>query len=300
VVIPPAQLVHRYSFSSTSGDAVLDSVGTAHGVIATAASGTTNSSWTGAGQLTINTNTALVSVDTYVDLPDGLISPLTSNASFEIWATDFNSGAWARYWDFGAGAGQPNIFLDRESGGQPDRPRFDWSQGNISTPAANAVPDNTLAHIVVNYNDLDNSAELYINGVRRGQSGVVNLPLGSINDTNNWLGRSQFPDPFLVGSYDEFRIYTGLLTEAEIAKHFAIGPNQLINDVSVTTSVSGSNLTIKWPTFGAHFTLQSSPALGTGEVWSNVAVTTAQSGTNYQVTVPTTSAAQYFRMKRQW
>jgi hypothetical protein len=300
VVIPPAQLRHRYSFSATSGDVVQDSVGTAHGVIATAATGTTNSSWTGSGQLTINTNTGLGAVDTYVDLPDGLVSVLTSNATFELWVTDVSSGVWAQFWNFGSVPGQPNIFLNRQSGGQVNQPRFDWSTGNISTPAANAMASGVLTHIVGLYNDLDNAAALYINGTRVGQSGAANLALSTINDTNSWLGRSLYADPYVAAAYDEFRIYSGLLTEAEIQKHFANGPDQLINDLSLSTSVSGSNLTIRWPSYGAHFTLQSSPVLGTGASWSTVAASLAQSGTNYQVTVPITGSARFYRMLRQW
>jgi Concanavalin A-like lectin/glucanases superfamily len=298
--IPAAQLRHRYSFNATSGDIVSDSVGGSDGFVTTAATGITNSTWTGVGQLTINTNTTLGAQDTYVDLPDNMINVLTSNATFEVWATDFASGIWARYWDFGSAPGQPNIFLDQASGGQANRPRFDWSSGNISAPAANAVADGALAYIVVTYDDDENSAVLYINGTRVQQSTVAGLPLSTLTDVNAWLGRSQFPDPFLLGSYDEFRIYSGLLTAAEIQKHFLNGPNALINDVKLNTSVGTGNITIAWPTYGAHFTLQSSSTLGPSASWATVATATAQSGTNYQVTVPLTGSAQFFRMQRQW
>ena len=300
VVIPPAQLRHRYSFSASSGNVVVDSVGGANGVIATAATGITNSTWTGAGQLTINTNTTLGAVDTYVDLPDGLVSVLTSNATFELWVTDFNSGTWAQFWNFGSIPGQPNLFQNRQSGGQVNQPRFDWTTGNISTPAANAMSSGTLHYIVSLYDELDHSAELYIDGTRVGASGAANLPLGSIQDTNGWIGRSLYADPYVTASYDEFRIYSGLLTAAEIQKHYANGPNQLITDVSLSVTPSGPNLVIAWPTYGAHFTLQSSPTLGPSAVWSNVSASVTQSGTNYRVTVSPGSSAQFYRMKRAW
>jgi hypothetical protein len=35
--------------------------------------------------------------------------------------------------------------------------------------------------------------------------------------TQNWIGRSQFPDPYLDGRVDEFCIYTRALTSGEIA-----------------------------------------------------------------------------------
>jgi hypothetical protein len=298
--IPPAQLRHRYSFNESSGSIVHDSVGTSDGFIVTGGTGITNSTWTGVGQLTINTNTTLGAVDTYVDLPDNTVSVLTSNATFEIWATDFGSGVWARYWDFGSAPGFPNLFLDQGSGGQQNRPRIDWFSGNISTPNANAVADGALAYIVVTYDDNEDSAVLYINGVRVGQNTAANEALSTLGDVNAWLGRSQFADPYLLGSYDEFRIYSGLLTAAEITKHFANGPNSLITDVGLKTSISGGNLTISWPTYGAHFTLQSSSTLGPSASWSTVGTATTQNGTNYQVTVPITGSAQFYRMLRQW
>jgi Concanavalin A-like lectin/glucanases superfamily len=300
VVIPPANLLHRYSFSSSSGFTVLDSVGGANGTISSAAAGITNSSWTGGGQLTINTNTTLGAVDTYVDLPDFTLSSIGGNFTFELWVTDFNSGAWAQFVDFGSAPGQPNIFLNRQSGGQANRPRFDWTLNNISTPAANAMPGNVLTHLVALYDDTDDTAALYINGVRVGDSVVATLPVSSINDTNAWIGRSLYADPYVQASYDEFRIYSGLLTEAEIQKHTANGPNQLINDVGLSTAINGSNLVISWPAYGAHFTLQTSTALDASAVWSPVGGAVTQSGTNYRMSVPLTSTVQFYRMKRQW
>ena len=35
--------------------------------------------------------------------------------------------------------------------------------------------------------------------------------------TQNWIGRSQFNDPYLNGRVDDFRIYNKALTASEIA-----------------------------------------------------------------------------------
>ena len=50
------------------------------------------------------------------------------------------------------------------------------------------------------------------------------LPLDLINDVNNYLGRSQWPDPFFDGQIDEFAIYDAVLSPAEVAARFATGP----------------------------------------------------------------------------
>ena len=74
----------------------------------------------------LNNNTGLGAADTYVDLPDGIISVLT-NASFEFWVTTYNSEYWARIFDFGSLPGPPappGIFFGR--GG-----RLDWVSGFV-------------------------------------------------------------------------------------------------------------------------------------------------------------------------
>ena len=45
------------------------------------------------------------------------------------------------------------------------------------------------------------------------------------NDINVWLGRSQWPDPYFNGQLDEFRIYSGVLSDASVAASFANGPD---------------------------------------------------------------------------
>jgi len=50
--------------------------------------------------------------------------------------------------------------------------------------------------------------------------------LSTLNDINNWLGRSQYTkDPAFQGSIDEFRIYRKALSEAEVQASFAAGPD---------------------------------------------------------------------------
>jgi hypothetical protein len=42
--------------------------------------------------------------------------------------------------------------------------------------------------------------------------------------TNNWLGRSQYPEhPYFNGAFDEVRIYNRALSQDEIAKLYGAG-----------------------------------------------------------------------------
>jgi len=132
----------------------------------------------------------------------------------------------------------------------------------------------------------------------------LNYGLGP--DPLNYIGQSLYTgDPGLLANISEFRIYSSPLTPAQVAADFALGPNQLIGtstNVSLSASVSGDNVVIKWPTTSALVTLLSSPTLGNGAVWTpvntaNGALTVI--GSNYQVTVPDTgTAAQFFRLQQ--
>ncbi len=66
----------------------------------------------------------------------------------------------------------------------------------------------------------------YVNGVQIGASTAMpaGLNLSTFNDNNNWLGRSQWPDPIFDGGYDQLAIYNTALTGPEITAAFAAGP----------------------------------------------------------------------------
>jgi hypothetical protein len=310
--IAPATMAHRYSFNEGAGLTVHDSIGGADGTILAATNTlvVTNFVWAPAGQLMINTNTTLGAQDTFVNLPAGIVSALVSNATFEMWATEQSSAGWQRLFDFGGfpgsptNAASPNVFLTRGPGNT--FPRYDWVSGNINAPTSwtNGVED----HFVITHDGTDGSAKMYINGVLAASSAAQNEPLSSITDTNCYLGRSLYSwpnslpggffDPYTIGSFDEFRIYRGLLTQAEVQQDYLLGPDALISP-AVSAAVSGANVVISWPTYGAHFTLQSSPALGSGASWADVAVPAVQVGATYQVTLPHSGTAQFFRLHRQ-
>ena len=310
--IAPATLAHRYSFNEGQGLIVHDSVGGADGAIlaATNTLGVTNFVWAPAGQLMINTNTSLGAQDTFVNLPAGIVSALVSNATFEIWATEQSSVGWQRLFDFGSypasptNAAAPNVFLTRGPGNT--FPRYDWVSGNLNAPTswANGVED----HFVITHDGTDGSVKMYINGVLADSSAAQNEPLSSVNDTNCYMGRSLYSwpnslpggyfDPYTIGSFNEFRIYRGLLTQAEIQQDYTLGPDALITP-PLSVVVNGANIVVSWPTYGAHFNLESSSAVGSGASWTTVATPIAQVGANYQVTLPHSGATRFFRLHRQ-
>ncbi len=294
-------LIHRYGFNEGTIEGIAhDSVGVAHARFFGFTPGTHDSRFTGSGQIVLASGA-------YLDLPEGIISCL-SEISIETWVNGGSVSPWQRVFDFGdqfstyPASGKSYFFLTPRSGnyyppynvvrttistnGSTEVPRLNWT---------NSLPSNKTSHVAVAYSPVRGIMKLYINGVPV-DTGTAVYPLASINDVNNWLGRSQFGDPLLGASLYEFRIYSGLLSDADVAANYAAGPDAVGVDFRLHTYLSDTNLTITWGPSAPGMTLESSPALGTGAVWTPVLATPVLQNGRLSVTLPMSDAAAYFRL----
>jgi hypothetical protein len=333
-VVQPAgfvagSLIHRYSFNEAMDTATVeDLVGTADGQLVNQVPGFAPGNFNGTGRyvFTGGPADATALTNSYINLPNRLISTLTS-VTIEGWYT-WNGGQWGRLFDFGMSNGA----LD-ESGGLEDvvggsgvaylfytphgtanqTPRWAISRNNTNYPAianqetttfssglgAIAPNSSNLVHFAIVYDAPRGVSRLYINGQRAGTGGATQT-LSQVDDRNVWLGRSQYSgDGFFNGSLDEFRIYNGPLLDTDVAASFAAGPNAL-PVAKPTLSFSrgtGNQLIISWPVAAGTFTLKTSPVLGAGAVWSGAGAPTVVGGNN-QVTVQTTADAAFYRLEQ--
>jgi hypothetical protein len=159
-------------------------------------------------------------------------------------------------------------------------------------------------HITVVYHPYAGYVSFYTNGVLAAVNNNVSNPLAQTlgSDPLNGLGVSLYAsDPYLAGTINEFRIYNGPLTAAQIAANNALGPDQLIG---TSTSVSlgaaaagGGSVALTWSTNSALVTVMASPALGTGASWTQVSGPLTVVGGNYHMIVPASGSARYFRLQ---
>src|SRR6185369_13429342 len=99
------------------------------------------------------------------------------------------------------------------------------------------LPTNVLTHVAISYSTTKGYAKLFINGQFVSQ-GAATQPLSSLQDVNNWLGRSQFTaDTNLNASMDEFRIYDNALTPAEVAASYSGGSSNVSSNPGTLTAV---------------------------------------------------------------
>lgn len=298
VISDTLSLRHRYSFNQSSGPEVPDAVGSAHGTLVGGGSFDN-------GQLTLD------GVDGYVDLPNGIVSALGTNATIEMWVTYPELGApWTRIFDFGisnvgeepGGNGVDFLFYTARTGDGFPRFTANFPGGGDVAHLVHpgSMPVNQQEHVVVTWSNTGNVARLYTNGVLVATS-TAPRPISALagRDLNNWLGQSQWSaDAHFAGAYNEFRLYSGAMTPSQVAASFQAGPDSLpIAAPNLAAQITGANLLLSWPADAAGFELQSTTSLSPATQWTSLGAG-AVAGNRRQITVPLDSAARFFRLRK--
>ncbi|HKX60817.1 MAG TPA: lamin tail domain-containing protein, partial [Verrucomicrobiae bacterium] len=245
LVSPPT---HRYSFdngasANANGAVVVDSIGGADGVVR------------GTGATFNGTRLALPGGSStnaaYVDLPNGLLSSQSVDTggsgeiTFEGWVRVTGSRDSSHLFDFGSTAGGELT----GPGGGGDGLDYIYLSAQVGTSTANrrvqvrntdgaagdppngvtftAPPFNQDGHFAVTWRESTGEIRIYQNGVFV-ISVTTDERMSSINDVNNWLGRSNTAtDQNAQAAFDEFRIYDRVLSAGEVLANFQTGPNDL-------------------------------------------------------------------------
>ena len=107
------------------------------------------------------------------------------------------------------------------------------------------LPYTNMVCLTVSYNLNAQRASIYLDG-QKVASGRVSLPLYTIPDPDNYLGQSQWygrGDPYYQGVLDEFRIYSGIESDLQIAIDAAAGPNNIVTNAGTFISIQFNNST---------------------------------------------------------
>ena len=210
------ELVAYYKFDETSGTVAADSSGQNHTAILS-------------GQASFSGGTLFCNdmATSFATLPVGI---LLGTADFTV-ATSVNledRDGWSRIFDFGTNSSSSYMFLTPANGSNGNV-RFGITitgggAGEQLVDGPTPLPLHAWTHVAVRL--FGNTATLWIDGAIAGTN--ANMTLSATNlgaSPNNWIGKSQFPDPPLNGRVDEFRVYKGALTDAEIIALSMIGPS---------------------------------------------------------------------------
>ena len=197
-----------YRFDATSGATVADAAG--GGRVATATGGFSFAVGAVGNAITLSGGR--------VELPRGIVGAATS-VTIATWVRLDNLAAFSRIFDFGTGT-NVSMFLTPRSGS--GAPRFAITTGggageqriDAATPLATGV----WTHLAVTISGAVGT--LYVDGRVAGTNASLSLTPASLGfTTNNWIGDSQYAaDPSLLGSIDDFRIFTRPLSTSEIQR----------------------------------------------------------------------------------
>ena len=208
LLVQPAALA-QLKFDEATGTSAADATG--HGWAGTLRNGPT---WV-AGH-TGNAVSLNSSGSNYVSLPNGVVSNL-SGFSITAWVKLNTNGAWARVFDFGTGMTN-YMFLSPVGSGNTLRFAITTTAGageqqiNYNTTLTTGV----WHHVAVTLGA--GCGILYLDGVAVGTNNAITLtPADLGNTTQNWIGRSQYSDPYLNAAVDDFRIYNGTLSASDVA-----------------------------------------------------------------------------------
>jgi autotransporter-associated beta strand protein len=252
VVSVQPQLIAFYKFNQSSGLNATDSSG--NGQTATLNGATFLSA--GHSNNCVNMNGS----SQYVTLPNNLNTNL-ADFTIATWVyLNGTQGYWSRLFDFGVAnvpPGAPSVpmrymFLAPSAGVMTFCITVGSGGGSQSVNGSSAVPINGWHHVAVTL--AGTTCNLYMDGAQVGSGTITITPaqLGSLNA--NYLGKSQYSaDPYLSGRVDDFRIYNGALSAAQIAALVAAYPAQPSAPTNVVATVASANeIDVTWsPANGA-------------------------------------------------
>ena len=294
--------LHRYTFNETSGTVLHDSVGTINGTINGPVTLTGSQVITPSGNPPPGADGLPTASSGWVSFPagQGMITGLPNEASIECWVVWAGGNVWQEIFDFGQAAtpgvssGGGAYVMVSPHDGVDGSLRMEWFPGGLILTGP-SLQAGVMSQVVITHDQDRQLDKLYFNG-QLLTSGVNTRLWSSLPDGDNWLARDEWPDAMFNGAYADMRIWNGALTVGQVANLYAAGPD-VIPGPALQISLTGSQITLKWPANAAGFVLQSTTDLVSG-TWVAVAGTpTVINGVN-NLTLPASQARTYYRLKQ--
>lgn len=195
----------------------------------------------------------------YLQLPNGMTSSLT-DFTVATWVKFDQVKQWSRIFDFGSGQ-TTYMFLTPQSGGSTVRFAITTGGGGGEEQinGASALPAGAWTHVAVTLQG--SVGKLYVNGVQVGVNNSMTLNPAALGETTqNYIAKSQYPDPALTGSLDDFRIYNRALSSDDVLtlvgypgelvtqwKNLTLGDLSAVeNNITLPTTLGSQGVIVEW------------------------------------------------------
>ena len=204
---PPSEFVAWYKFDETSGTTAPNASGNS-----SAATLNAGATW---AEGKFGNAVKMDGIKDYVSLPAGILENI-DDFTIAAWVNLEASSTWSRIFDFGSGT-EANMFLTPRS--SADTLRFaittSGAGGEQQINSGDLSTRGVWQHIAVTRSG--DIGILYIDGVEVAHNDHLTLKPSDLGPTAaNYIGKSQYEDPYLKGLVDDFRIYSRALSASEI------------------------------------------------------------------------------------
>ena len=264
VSVTPSTLRLHLKFDESSGSVAADSSGSGRNA------SLVNAPTFAAGMIDNGLSLTATSSQ-HATLPSGVVDGL-GDFTVTTWVKVNTFATWQRIFDFGTGTNNYMFLTTQYTGTAPNAAKLRFG---IRTPSVAeqtvsgtgiALATGVWTHVAVTRSGT--TVSLYVNGSLAGSGTITLSPADLGVTTQNYLGKSQFNDPYLNGSLDDFRLYSQALNPAEIALHaspltapqnLAASPGPLSLDLSWNAVPDATRYTVKYATVsgGPYVTLAS-------------------------------------------
>lgn len=222
-------------------------------------------------------------VNDYIDLPDPV--GRTRETTISTWVNWDGGGDWQRVFDFGSGTTQYLFLTPRAGGGGLRLALKDAINGRDTEFQVNGPTLATGQWVHLTAVLRENYMTLYVNGQAVGSAFNILSAPAIFPATNNYIGKSQFADPYFNGRVDDFQVHARALSGPEVWSLWGQSSNQAPTFLSATiTFPNGQALdAYTGQTLAGSATDPEGNALTYskfgGPAWLNVAANGALSGT---------------------
>ncbi|MFP5106335.1 family 43 glycosylhydrolase [Neobacillus sp. C211] len=219
-----------YKFDQLNGTSITDASG--HGKDATVMNGASLATVAGRTGIDLEHTKSQ-----YVQLPKGIMSTL-DDFTISTWVyLDSKTGNWTRIFDFGTGANAGKIFLTENL--------YLDVVGRVADATPSAPKVSEWTHIAVSKSGT--AYTIYVNG-KVGATGTTTKKPSDFGETAyNYIGKSNWPDPYLDGKVSDFRIYNRGLSGEEIQQVVSesMTDQEAVGKIAGTLSVDDTSKVIQ-------------------------------------------------------
>ncbi len=166
----------------------------------------------------------------YVLLSQGIMSELT-DFTLSVWTRLDARPTWSRIVDFGSGSGT-YLFLTPNGAAGTVRFAMTAGTGEQRIDGTEPLPTGEWVHVAVTLQG--SKAVLYVNGQEVGRNEAMSITPQDLGaTTQNYIGKSQWPDPYLDGQVSDLRIYSNALDAAGVLALFEEVPRPAIGEAEL-------------------------------------------------------------------